>query len=1144
MFGPMWQFDYIQFHMGSVSIRAFTAGAVGLGRDWTESHDKYFIVSFASTKNCLLNATLFGYRTLADPNTWLKKSVSEIKEFVQQSAYDLKRRHLRDEDKEAAWEGLLDVQRIPAVLKHAWRGILTMPRTVQLKVFNNLFHCTQTFVHRVPGTVPFPKPIEIMIQGNHILTMVSKELLDQCEDREAIEAAWEAQSMESMDSVGAVRSLVQSKTEISKGMLDDMLGRPFDHPRTRRRQLLKKSSLNPEEQKQLEKLNFSLEKQRTMGAWDIETYARSDEDGFCPYAIMFYGSTLHGTVFQWMRILESEEQNLMNDFLVAVHDHMVEHSIDDLTLYAHNGAKFDLLSYLDKAAFCDAQNPWKIDFQVEQHGAFTSLSLRSILFHKKTLTFRDSMKLFGPCSLADLTRSFKVEHQKLKDVYSHEEVNWVFIQQKKDLIEKYLYNDVVGLYEVMVKCRDNIAESFQVDVVSCMTASSLSKSIFFEWFYNPDKQRLYELPHDIERIVRKAYFGGRTEVGWQCEVQGPIYMFDVTSLYPWAALNDLPAGRPVRLHGDQVREKVENRTFFGFAVARVRSKPTDQYVRPIHGCRARDRLVFPLFKEWTEIVLFSGEIYYAIEKGNHYEYDFQFGFDFTPYPVLKDFMLTMTRRKAEAEARKDNVGRTMSKLLANTGYGWPAVRVDNKNCIHIYDKGKNMIAHHFVRNELVSFADRGSYQVVKTREDLPLRNYNVAISAAITSIARIRIHDIITSIEAIPGMKVFYWDTDSVATNCDLAQYPHLMQKFAWDGMKDFTKMGVELGSLKNEALGIYKDHDIPVVSQPSFDRGIFLLPKLYLLEKVLPDGRVYSKGASKGISRRKPTVLRQDNSLWDDGQCIGKVEHGKAVDLHGEPMVMNGSVCNEQNQICNLRHELILDNIGRPMSKGAPDYDEMVRLLQGEKLMRANTSFTRPLSSLLQSEKSPQLLKYSVMQRSISVCDADGNRYMKGKVDPDTGFIWPLELPQDDPCTAQHFGLEAEHHVDAFTEQQLDELTFDELLEVGRASVPLEDSRFTKWFHAMSKAVQLDDWIAYNEQLALERLEQEPLSDDDEDEDDLPSVDVSDVPGLHHTLQQNESDLDSEDLAHTEDELSDADPPPRKRSRFLDDCALEDSDA
>lgn len=1137
MFGPMWQFDYIQFRMASASIRAFTAGGVGLGKDWAESHEDYYIVSFASTKNCLLNAILFAYRVHADPNTWFRKSLEECKEFVHQAAYDMKRRHLRKEDPDASWEGLLEMHQVPTVLKHAWRGAVAMPRTCELKIFDNLFHCKHRVTHKVAGTIPLSKPIEIMVQGNHILSMIPKTLVEGLEEQEAIEGRWEAHSMESMDSVGAVRALVQSKTDITKGMLDDMLGRPFDHPRTRRKQLLRRGQLDEMETKQLQKINAMLEKPRTLGAWDIETYAKSKGDGFFPYAIMFYGVTLHGTVFEWMRILETPEENLMNDFLVAAHEMMVEHHIDDLTLYAHNGAKFDLLSFLDKAAFIDAENPWKIDFQVEQHGAFTSLSLRSIVYAKKTLTFRDSMKLFGPCSLADLTKSFKVEHQKLKDVYSHEEVNWTFIQDNKPLITKYLYNDVVGLFEVMQKCRDNIQESFQVDVVSCMTASSLSKTIFFEWFYDPEKQRLFELPSDVEAIIRKSYFGGRTEVGWQCEVEAPIYMFDVTSLYPWAALNDLPCGRPERLGKEDVTSMMQNRSFFGFVVVRVRSIPSDEYFRPVHGCRARDRLVFPLFEEWTEVVLFSGEIYYAQDKGNHYEYDYQFGFHFTPYPILKDFMLTMTRRKAEAEAKKDNVGRTMSKLLANTGYGWPAVRVDNKNCIHIYDKGKNMVAHHFVRNELISWADRGSYQVIKTRENLPLRNYNVALSAAITSIARMRIHDIITSIEAIPDMKVFYWDTDSVATNCDIAKFPDLMKKFAWDGMQDFSKMGLELGSLKNEAMGIYKDHQIPVTEQPFFDRGIFLLPKLYLLEKNLPDGRVYSKGASKGISRRKPIVLREDKTLWDDGQLIGRVENGRAVDVEGNPMVVNGSVCNENNHICNLQGTVLLDNIGRPMSKGAPNYAEMASLLQGEKLMRANTSFTRPLSTLLQAGTPSHLLQHSIMQRSISVCDTDGNRYMKGIVDPETGFIRSLQLPKDDPVTAQHLDITMHYDVDSLTEDQLHTLSFDELLEVGRASAPMEGSRFSKWYEAMSKAVDLDRWIAYNEEMAQKNLEEDQDASSDED---MPDV-MLEEPGLHHALQTYESDLDSEDLARSEDEEEDE--PPKKRSRFLDDCASEASD-
>ena len=44
------------------------------------------------------------------------------------------------------------------------------------------------------------------------------------------------------------------------------------------------------------------------------------------------------------------------------------------------------------------------------------------------------------------------------------------------------------------------------------------------------------------------------------------------------------------------------------------------------------------------------------------------------------------------------------------------------------------------------------------------------------------------------GEKVYYCDTDSIITSCDLSKYSDLMNEYVWDGTGD------DLGSLKNEA--------------------------------------------------------------------------------------------------------------------------------------------------------------------------------------------------------------------------------------------------------------------------------------------------------------------------------------------------------
>lgn len=1198
LFGGLFGFDYIVFDARRITIRAFTAGAVGLGSDWVQNKDKYFIVSFRSTTNCLLHALLFAFRATVWPKRWLYEyTFEESKKKISHASRDLKRKVLVKEYADIDWSGILPLDALQVLQKHAHYGLSNAQfreHKPKIRIFNNVFHLAR----QVPGSSQGVE-IEIMVQANHALAMVSKESVRKRlteEQWQEVERRMTVLSYASMDSVGAAIQLIESKDILNKGLLEDIMGREFDHPRTRRRMLQEKQYRTDHENRELDKLNNMLEKPSCLGAWDIETYCRNSQIQFSPYAVMYYFVDNKEQVYERMIHSDTEDQNILLEMMRAIHTDMLDHHVYDLVLYAHNGSKFDMLACLDRVVFTENDCPWKIDFQVEQHGAFTSLTVRSVVNPKITLTFRDSMKIFGPCSLADLAKSFKVPHQKLKDAYAHSDVDWRFIQTKRDLISKYLYNDVLSLYEIMVACRKEIRRSFNIDVLSCMTGASLSKAIFFEWFYDPRKQKLYELPHKIEKIIRRAYFGGRTEVGWQKKVEGKIYMYDVTSLYPYAALNDLPAGRPEILEAEQTRAMMEEGSFFGFVVCRVKSVPEDEqqgYFRPLHGCRARNRLVFPIFEDWTEIVLFSEEIVKAKQYGYRYEYDYLQGLSFKRYPVLRDFMLTATRRKAEADARGDSVGRTMSKLVANSGYGWPAVRVDNKSCFHIYPKDKNMVAKHFVRNELISFCDRGEYQVIRTKEDLPIRNHNVALSAAITSYARMQMHEIIYEIEK-KGEQTFYWDTDSVATSADLSKYPDLMEKFAWDGIRDLRKMGAELGSLKNEADGIYQKNNIPLEGMAYFDRAIFLLPKLYILEKVLPDGRTYQKGASKGISRKKPITLRLDDSLWDDQTQIGWVEQGKAVDMDRQPLVLNSNVCNERGECCNLKREIELDAYGRPVYRGAPSFEEMEQLLQGAKLYRANTSFARPMSSLLKESFTEDLLRVHTMQRSIQVQDENGtNRYMKGRVQ-DNGFIAPLHIPADDNAYVPVFTEEEQQHL--LETCDVNDLNFDDLIDYARAQSGgrMEQSKYEKWVQALKQAIQFEQLFRVNEQRASEMggqqdedsrpdeqdentSDSEVEEEEDEDEscsevsesieefsedgdidfdEENPEIlirdaqrSLEDLPGLHHIVRISEDEIDSDDCrsycsSDDDDDDEECLQPRRKKrrkmSRFIDDAASE----
>ena len=88
--------------------------------------------------------------------------------------------------------------------------------------------------------------------------------------------------------------------------------------------------------------------------------------------------------------------------------------------------------------------------------------------------------------------------------------------------------------------------------------------------------------------------------------------------------------------------------------------------------------------------------------------------------------------------------------------------------------------------------------MVDYEKDLECKGKSIPLASAMTSYARMRLYELITAIQE-KGYKVFYYDTDSVTTNCKIRDYPDLMEKFMWDGCGD------ELGSLKNECEALLK---------------------------------------------------------------------------------------------------------------------------------------------------------------------------------------------------------------------------------------------------------------------------------------------------------------------------------------------------
>lgn len=120
----------------------------------------------------------------------------------------------------------------------------------------------------------------------------------------------------------------------------------------------------------------------------------------------------------------------------------------------------------------------------------------------------------------------KEEHSK---IYSG---NWSFY----DETIKYLKDDLCSLYEILLKANKQIFKDYDINMTDYLTISSLAVAIFFKSYYHNNipcfnKSSLY-------KDVKEGYYGGITEVYEPCGYN--LYYYDVNSLYPYVALQDMP----------------------------------------------------------------------------------------------------------------------------------------------------------------------------------------------------------------------------------------------------------------------------------------------------------------------------------------------------------------------------------------------------------------------------------------------------------------------------------------------------------------------------------------------------------------------------------------------------------------------------
>jgi len=523
----------------------------------------------------------------------------------------------------------------------------------------------------------------------------------------------------------------------------------------------------------------------------------------------------------------------------------------------------------------------------------------------------------------------------------------------------------------------------------------------------------------MDLFIREGYFGGRCECGYQGYISGPIYGFDQTSMYPKMGTKKLPYGYARDVSGVQLAAMIRARDFFGYVKVRCRTVRFD--LRPLHGFRTLGKLCFPQFKEWTEITLFSEEMFLGKQLGI-YEYEPIRGLAFESGYPFRDFFLTGFKKKAEAKAAGDPALEQTYKMIINSGYGWTCIRTYGKKSYEVVPESSLQHVKYLVQDRLIDYAHfRDDMLLISCEKDLDISNFSVAIGAAITSYGRMALYDVIQHVESRGGLPL-YWDTDSVfMAKYDPTKDPEFISKFGpdYDG-SDINTMGNELGYWKSEGNDLMKKAGLKCKQLEGFDDGIFLLPKLYIMRKHTSKGTFF-KTAHKGFSKKRPFMVKQT----DDGRTgLYSGKNGPSYDVlkaiwdaekklficikTGVEKIFNKSIVNEEYQELDDCLAPRFDQHENPIMRGPPLWTDYERMLTGIAVPRTFTSLTRPFRHAMAEYGQNTVLGISETTRNALAVNMDGsNRYTKGKVTT-SGVIDPLVIPEDAPAVVSNSPFES----------------------------------------------------------------------------------------------------------------------------------------
>jgi hypothetical protein len=414
-----------------------------------------------------------------------------------------------------------------------------------------------------------------------------------------------------------------------------------------------------------------------IGSFDMECY--KDNDRSYVYSLGFY--TKQNDVDD-LNMFYIDEDKDSNKLVIDCINKILQPKYNNYIFYCHNFGNYDFIFLLYSICQYNENAPSNQQFKIKIASRETNILKATIsrkLPNNRTIKihFYDSYQLLS-ASLDKLGKYLNVSTKKGVFPYDFVSKNTLFYKgntpdfsfyQNKitkdkyknmfsddwDLKEQtllYLKDDLICLHQIIDIYSKHVFKEYDTQITESLTKSSLSLKIFLKKFYNDNIPLINDT--FLYSDIAMAYFGGITEV---YKPYGEnLFYYDVNSLYPFAALNPLPAYSSVEFLDNVEREEYKLEDLFGFFYVEIES--SDFYIGLL-PVRSKSGMYLPRGK-WSGWY-FSEELKFAKLYG--YKIVIKKGYIFSAdKTIFTKYINHFFNIKKNA---KDPLSRTIAKFFLN-----------------------------------------------------------------------------------------------------------------------------------------------------------------------------------------------------------------------------------------------------------------------------------------------------------------------------------------------------------------------------------------------------------------------------------------------------------------------------------------------